>query len=312
MYVRLRRLVPFALLFFACAASLHADETVEAYTADGMGVILHDDGRWEYTGEVVFYDVEQNDVSSVGEIDISDLLSCLVTRIIDGDTIEVNFDNAPVGLRSVEIVRFLGIAAPEIRSKKHGWEAAKARDFVAQRVAGKKVYLAFESRWCGDFGRVLAYVFCDDGVLLNAELLSRGLAKVYDKQPCYFHEHLKSLELAARMGSIGIWSSGVITDIIIQDICNDGRSEYVALWNTTGHSISLSGWYLQDEQSNRIDIPPGTLIAANEMLYVLSGLATTAPSDPFVYPTKSMIWNNGGDTASLYNEKGDLAAEYSY
>ena len=190
--------------------------------------------------------------------------------------------------------------------------ATDAREFVIEHVADSTVYLAFESRWRGDFGRLLAYVFTSEGSLLNAELLSLGLASVYNKEPCHFHQYFVTLEVDARSETRGMWTTPMTGIIIIRQIFNDGRGEYVELWNRSDQLINLSGWYLLDEQRNRIDFPLDTSIPANEHLYILSGTGTTSPSSNYVETTKASIWNNTGDTARLYDEDDELVTEHSY
>jgi endonuclease YncB( thermonuclease family) len=235
-----------------------------------------------------------------------------VTEVIDGDSIKVEFDAPPPGIQAEETIRLLGIAAPELNDKDRGQEAENARDFVAKRTVGSIVYLAFESKWRGSFGRLLAYVFTGSGSLVNAELLSHGLASVYSKAPCHFHQYFLSLEVSARLASLGMWSSEQITDIVIRQVFNEGRTEYVEIWNSTGQTVTLSGWYILDEGHNRIDIPPDTSIPANGILHILSGSGTMPPSANYVYPTKALIWNNDGDTARLFDEDDKLVTKFEY
>ena len=177
------------VLLGVCTAQLFGDDTIKAYTVDGKGVLLHEDGSWEYTGKIGFFDIERNGIASVDEIVIADLLPGSLIGVIDGDTIKVVFVDPPPGIQTEESIRLLGIDAPELNaSTGSGPLATEAREFVVEHTADSTVYLAFESRWRGDFGRLLAYVFTSEGSLLNAELLSCGLASVYNKEPCHFHE----------------------------------------------------------------------------------------------------------------------------
>ena len=100
-------------------------------------------------------------------------------------------------------------------------------------------------------------------------------------------------------------------DIVIRQVFNEGRVEYVELWNRSGKNVDLSEWYLMDEQRNRIVIPPGTEIPENENLYVVSGQGPP-PAQNYVQTTHASIWNNSGDSARLFDEDGKLVAEHSY
>ena len=300
------------VLLSVCTSLPYCDDSVTAYTEDGKGVLLHEDGSWEYSGKVGFFDVERNGITEIRQISIADLLPCEVIEVTDGDTLKVVFVDPPPGIQGEESIRLLGIDTPELRTSM-GPEplATEAREFVITQIAESTVYLAFESNWRGSFGRLLAYVFTVEGILLNTELLSRGLASVYNDTPCHFHQYFVTLEVAARLEKRGMWTTP-LSYIVIWQIFNDGRAEYVELWNRTDQAIDLSGWYLLDEQENRIDLPLDTSIQANERLQVLSGSGTIATASNYVQTTNAAIWNNAGDTACLYNDENELVTEFAY
>ena len=95
----------------------------------------------------------------------------LVRYVIDGDTIDV----AMVGR-----VRLLGIDAPEMG---RGFDTAapfgrQARDRLAMLVLHRWVRLEREGSRLDAYGRHLAYVVREDGVFVNAVLVSEGLARI--------------------------------------------------------------------------------------------------------------------------------------
>ena len=103
-----------------------------------------------------------------------------VAKVIDGDTIV---------LAGGEKVRYLGINAPEIMVREgNQWipkaqicgEEAKA--YNQKLVEGKKVALEYDQKKRDDYNRILAYVW-SDGVLINGELLRKGLALVDIRSP---------------------------------------------------------------------------------------------------------------------------------
>ena len=300
------------VLLTVCTFQLYSEDTIKAYTEDGKGVLLHEDGTWTFSGKIGFFDVERNGTTSVDEISIENLLPCTITEVIDGDTLKVAFVDPPPGIRTEESVRLLGIDTPELKtSAEPDAFALEAREFVISYIADSTVYLAFESRWRGSFGRLLAYVFTSEGSLLNTELLSRGFASVYNDTPCYFHQYFVAIEVVARSESQGMWTTPMTGNIIIRQVYNEGRAEYVELWNRSAQTINISDWYLLDNQQNRIEIPLDTSISGNERLLVVSG-AGPPPSSNYVQTTKASIWNNAGDTAKLYDRDGELVAEYGY
>lgn len=103
----------------------------------------------------------------------------IVTRVIDGDTIEVRVQ---IWLEQEILVkiRLAGIDAPELRAPCESARAAAqaARDLVVQEVEGARVLL---TRIHGDkyFGRVVGRVQTPKGEDLSSLLLSAGLAVPY-------------------------------------------------------------------------------------------------------------------------------------
>ncbi|MDD4051875.1 MAG: thermonuclease family protein [candidate division Zixibacteria bacterium] len=89
-----------------------------------------------------------------------------VIRVIDGDTMVLNGD---------EQVRLLGIDTPE----KGEPFADSATVFLAHLVVNREVTLKHDFRKRDNYGRLLAYVYVDDTLLVNAALVAEGLARVY-------------------------------------------------------------------------------------------------------------------------------------
>lgn len=118
----------------------------------------------------------------------------LVTRVLDGDTIEIEG-----GYR----VRYEGIDAPEL-SDRYGTQAYEANKNL---IDGKKIRLEFTEEKLDLYGRVLAYIWIDS-LFVNERLVADGLAEVlwYNKmkKPKYY-ERLKSAEDAAKQNHWGMW-----------------------------------------------------------------------------------------------------------
>lgn len=95
----------------------------------------------------------------------------LVTRVVDGDTVEVETGDK---------VRYLLVDAPEMPDSCYAGEAAA---FNASLVEGREVSLAYDEAGCRDwYGRVLAYVLVG-GQEVNRLLVERGYACVYVLPP---------------------------------------------------------------------------------------------------------------------------------
>lgn len=135
--------------------------------------------------------------------------ACLVVRVIDGDTLDVDL---PDGDNPVTRVRLWGINAPELAKP---WEppeasqpgAVEAKAALAAWVEHRLVFLELQPhRVRGDFGRILAYVHDTGGTCLNEELVKLGYAPA---DPRWWHPRLAAydtLEDTARRQKRGIWA----------------------------------------------------------------------------------------------------------
>jgi micrococcal nuclease len=117
---------------------------------------------------------------------------------VNGDTLLL--DNG-------EYVNLIGVDTPE--TKRFGKEAAK---FTRRLAHGKRVRLAFDQATAvighkDRYGRTLAYVFLEDGTLLNAEIIKQGYGFVLTRYPFVQMEEFRRLETEAREEQRGLWRS---------------------------------------------------------------------------------------------------------
>lgn len=93
-----------------------------------------------------------------------------VKRVIDGDT----FRAAKVGK-----IRLMGIDTPELgRDGKPAQPGAeKAKEALQKLIMGKRVRLEYDGQRLDKYGRILAYVYTAEGLMVNEELLRLGLAE---------------------------------------------------------------------------------------------------------------------------------------
>lgn len=128
-----------------------------------------------------------------------------VVHVDDGDT---------VILSNQKHIRYIGINSPEI---KHGEKPAEyyggeARDFNKKMVFGKKVRLKFDSQKKDKYGRLLAYVYLEDGTLVNLELIKEGCAHVLFVSPNTLHyEGLLNVQRIAIEQHKGMWPKVLAT-----------------------------------------------------------------------------------------------------
>lgn len=128
-----------------------------------------------------------------------------VVEVYDGDTIAVNLRG------SVEKVRFLGVDTPETHDPRKPVQCfgREASDWTKQALTGRFVRLESDPAQ-GErdkYGRLLAYIWRDDGVMINQSLISEGYAHEYTYQVPYKYQQLfRELETAAQEQQRGLWS----------------------------------------------------------------------------------------------------------
>jgi len=121
------------------------------------------------------------------------LAAILVTRIIDGDTIE---------LENGEKVRYIGVDTPE----KSGNECFNKEATAINRelVEGKKVTLIKDVSERDRYGRLLRYVYVDD-LFVNLELVQQGFAQASTYPPdVKFQTIFQTAQETARQANLGL------------------------------------------------------------------------------------------------------------
>lgn len=119
-----------------------------------------------------------------------------VTRIIDGDTIEVEING------QMYRVRYIGMDTPE-RGDPFFDEATAAN---RQLVEGQAVTLVKDVSETDRYGRLLRYIYLSDGTFVNAELVRQGYALVATFPPDVAHQALfVQLQQEARDAGLGLW-----------------------------------------------------------------------------------------------------------
>jgi micrococcal nuclease len=126
-----------------------------------------------------------------------------VSRVVDGDTVEVQLDGEE------EDVRYIGVDTPETVKPETPVQCfgPQASDFNHRLVEHQRVRLVFGAERRDVYGRLLAYVYLD-GRFVNAELIRLGLARTLTIPPNdRFAARLKRLEIAAARAGRGLWSA---------------------------------------------------------------------------------------------------------
>lgn len=129
--------------------------------------------------------------------------TALVTRVVDGDTIEARIGG------EVEDVRLIGVDTPETVKPGEPVQCfgPQASGFTHSQLEGKRVRLVLGVERRDVYGRLLAYAYLGDR-LFNSALLRRGLARSLTIPPNdRFAGLFERLELAAARAGRGLWGA---------------------------------------------------------------------------------------------------------
>jgi len=126
-----------------------------------------------------------------------------VRRVVDGDTLV---------LENKERVRLIGVDTPETKhpNKPVEYYGKEATAFTRKTVQGKRVRLEFDQANAhighkDRYKRTLAYVFLEDGTLLNAEIIKQGYGFAYTRFPFKYLDEFRRYEREAREHNRGLW-----------------------------------------------------------------------------------------------------------
>ncbi len=144
-------------------------------------------------------------VQSAQKYDVSKFEQYELQEVIDGDTIRIKYNG------SSEKVRLLLVDTPETNHQTLGEQpyGPEAKRFVKQLLEGQKtVFLEFDVSYRDKYKRLLAYVYTDDGISVQEQLLKNGLARVaYIYDPNTKHvDWFKLTQETAQKSATGIWA----------------------------------------------------------------------------------------------------------
>ncbi len=245
-----------------------------------------------------------------------------VIQVIDGDTIEVFLNEQ--ALR----VRYIGIDCPEIGMPNFDGAAEANR----RLVEGQIVELERDITDIDQYGRLLRYVYLQNELLINAELVKLGFAHAVVYPPdVKYQELLSDAEREAQAAGVGLWAPIVATEtpvstvlvdqIVIDSTCsqfnapgndNDNKNEeYVCLVNQSMELVDMTGWIVRDEYGWTYSVPEFAL-EPGSAVKVRSGCGDNSQKDLYWCKDETAVWNNDGDCAYLFGKAGEPIAQYCY
>lgn len=143
------------------------------------------------------------------EINSNDFIPAYVSRVIDGDTIEVVLDSKKFK------VRLIGINCPEYTSEVE-YYGKESTEYTTNELTNKKVYLEKDVSETDKYGRLLRYVWLEIPVEINIDeiknkmfngvLLDNGYAMQATYPPdVKYAEIFKEISSDARSNYKGLW-----------------------------------------------------------------------------------------------------------
>ncbi|MHB8171658.1 MAG: thermonuclease family protein [Thermincolia bacterium] len=138
-------------------------------------------------------------VTGCGPEDSSSQQLVRVSRVVDGDTFVIS---------GGQRVRLIGIDTPESvkpRSKPEAY-GKEASAYTRNLLEGQQVLLVHDVEKKDKYGRLLAYVYLEDGRFVNEILVREGYAQVMTVPPNVVHaEDFLRWQREARNGGKGLW-----------------------------------------------------------------------------------------------------------
>lgn len=127
-----------------------------------------------------------------------------VTRVIDGDTIEIELKGA------TETVRLIGINTPETKHpfKDVEYFGKEATEYAKKHLEGKEITLTYDLTRRDRYGRLLAYVWTGK-LLFNNMIIREGFSYAYLKYPFRddFMKMFRDSQRYAVIKKLGLWGN---------------------------------------------------------------------------------------------------------
>jgi micrococcal nuclease len=123
----------------------------------------------------------------------------VVERAVDGDTIVIS---------GGERVRMIGINTPESVKEAGDPEyfGKEASRYTSNNLEGKTIYLEKDVSETDDYGRLLRYIYLEDGTFYNEKIVKEGYAFAGTYPPdVKYNEILQEAERFARENNLGLW-----------------------------------------------------------------------------------------------------------
>jgi micrococcal nuclease len=124
----------------------------------------------------------------------------LCTGVVNGDTIVIRINNKK------EKVRLIGVNTPKTALKTE-YFGKDALAFTKRMAEGEMVRLEYDVVKRDKYGKLLAYVYLEDGTFLNEVLVKQGYGYTDTKNPFKYLDEFRQYEREARKNIRGLWAN---------------------------------------------------------------------------------------------------------
>ncbi len=169
-----------------------------------------------------------------------------IVRVTDGDTVTIRFADG-VERR----VRFIGVDAPEMGDPR---EDVAFRAFLSKRFAFHHLYrrdvrLTYDFSQLDEHGRVLAYIWPEEGKLFNDFIIRQGFAAAFLKYPYRkdYQKRFRAAEAEARKENRGFWRREAPAVISVSEVRSRLGEVISVRFRCAGVSRERSFLYLRSE-----------------------------------------------------------------
>lgn len=218
-----------------------------------------------------------------------------VTRIIDGDTVEIGNES----------IRLLGINTPE----KGEIYYKEAKELLSGLVLNKTVRLEKEKEDKDLYGRKLRYIFLNNENI-NLKLIENGLANSYfPKGKTQHYQEFNEAWIKCVEKNINLCEKS-------QELCAkcvvlkefDYNKEKIVLKDSCTYACDIKNWSIKDEGRKRFSFPAITL--QDEITIKVGDGKNT--DNVLYWKNQDYVWTQTGDTLFLRDSKGKLVLFNTY
>ncbi len=173
-------------------------QTRRLYTLIGIAIVI----------VAAFFNMKPEDIINVGLPQTTPNTIGIyykVSKVTDGDTLHVVIEGKD------ETVRLIGVNTPETVDPRRTVECfgKEASERMKEIAKGKIVRLEYDdSQSLRDtYGRLLAYVYLEDGQMINRKMVAEGYAYEYTYMTPYkYQREFRELQSLAQSAKRGLWA----------------------------------------------------------------------------------------------------------